>query len=83
MKKGKRTYNALLVGGSNSKFQMKGVKPAGFLVGFWHGIIAPITFVISLFAPTVSMYETENNGGWYNFGFLLGVGAFSCTRSAR
>jgi hypothetical protein len=46
---------------------------AGFWLGVWHGIIAPVTFVISLFTRNVEMYEVHNNGGWYNFGFLLGV----------
>jgi hypothetical protein len=27
-----------------------------------------------LFSDNVSMYEVHNNGNWYNFGFLLGVG---------
>jgi hypothetical protein len=48
---------------------------AGFWMGLWHGIIAPITFIISLFNDNVSMYEVHNNGGWYNFGFLFGLGA--------
>jgi hypothetical protein len=46
---------------------------AGFWLGLWHGIIAPVTFVISLFTRSVEMYEVHNNGGWYNFGFLLGA----------
>jgi hypothetical protein len=46
---------------------------AGFWAGLWHGIIAPITFVISLFSDTVQIYEVYNNGGWYNFGFILGM----------
>ncbi len=46
---------------------------AGFWRGLWHGVIAPITFVISLFSKTVGIYEAHNNGGWYNFGFLLGL----------
>jgi len=46
---------------------------AGFWWGLWHGIIAPITFVISLFNDNVHMYEVHNNGGWYNFGYLLGL----------
>jgi hypothetical protein len=49
-------------------------KVAGFWRGLWHGIIAPVTFIISLFRDSVSMYEVHNNGGWYDFGFLLGVG---------
>ncbi len=46
---------------------------AGFWLGLWHGIIAPVTFVISLFSDTVHVYEVHNNGNWYNFGFLLGI----------
>ncbi len=46
---------------------------AGFWKGLWHGIIAPVTFIISLFNKGVTIYEVHNNGGWYNFGFLLGA----------
>lgn len=46
---------------------------AGVWLGLWHGAIAPVTFVLSLFKPDVSMYEVHNNGGWYNFGFLFGI----------
>ena len=45
----------------------------GFWRGLWNGIIAPITFVISLFTDKVRMYEVHNNGGWYDFGFVLGA----------
>lgn len=47
---------------------------AGFFVGLWHGIIAPFTFVISLFTDKISLYEVHNTGGWYDFGFVLGAG---------
>jgi hypothetical protein len=46
---------------------------AGFWLGLWHGIIAPVTFIISLFSDKVELYEVHNSGGWYNFGFLLGL----------
>jgi hypothetical protein len=49
---------------------------AGFGLGLWHGVIVPITFVISLFNDNVSIYEVHNNGGWYNFGFLTGLMMF-------
>ena len=49
---------------------------AGFWMGLWHGIIVPITFIVSLFSDTVSIYEVHNTGGWYDFGFLLGAGMF-------
>lgn len=45
---------------------------AGFWQGLWHGFISPVTFIISLFSKTVGIYEVHNNGGWYNFGFVLG-----------
>ncbi|MGD8454846.1 MAG: hypothetical protein PVF83_00585 [Anaerolineales bacterium] len=48
---------------------------AGFWQGLWHGFISPFTFLISLFSKTVHIYETHNNGGWYNFGFMVGVSA--------
>jgi hypothetical protein len=48
---------------------------AGFWQGLWHGIIAPVTFVISLFSDKVHVFETHNNGNWYVFGFLLGLTA--------
>ncbi len=49
---------------------------AGFWSGLWHGIITPVTFVISLFTENVSIYEVHNSGGWYDFGFVLGAGTF-------
>jgi hypothetical protein len=51
-------------------------KVAGFWLGLWHGLISPVTFVISLFTKNVRLYEVHNNGGWYNFGFVLGAGLF-------
>lgn len=50
-----------------------GEDPAGFWLGLWHGIIVIVTFVISLFTDTVSIYEVSNNGNWYDFGFVLGL----------
>ncbi len=49
------------------------VKPAGFWAGLWHGLIIIIAFIISLFTDKVTIYEVHNSGGWYNFGFVLGV----------
>ena len=47
--------------------------PAGFFQGLWHGVIAVVAFIISLFSETVKVYESNNNGGWYDFGFLMGI----------
>ena len=49
---------------------------AGFWLGLWHGLIAPITFIVSLFSDKITLYEVHNSGGWYNFGFVLGAGLF-------
>jgi hypothetical protein len=50
-----------------------GEDPAGFWLGLWQGLISPITFVISLFTEQVNIYEVQNNGNWYDSGFMLGV----------
>jgi hypothetical protein len=51
------------------------VAPAapGFLLGVWHGFIFPVAWVLSLFVPDVSVYAVPNNGGWYDFGYFIGV----------
>jgi len=41
--------------------------------GLWHGIIAPITLIISFFNSDVQMYEVHNAGSEYDLGFLFGV----------
>ena len=46
---------------------------ADFWFGLWHGLILPVTFLVSLFQDGVNVYAAHNNGGWYNFGFLWGA----------
>ena len=46
---------------------------AGFWQGIWHGFIAIVTFIWSLFSENVHCYEVHNNGWPYNLGFLLGL----------
>lgn len=69
--------NILALAGPNSKYAVKGASPAGFWAGLWHGIVSPLAFLIGLFTPNVKIYETKNNGKWYDFGFLLGAGGYS------
>lgn len=47
--------------------------PAGFWAGLWHGLICIVTFIISLFTGSVGIYEVNNSGTWYDFGFILGA----------
>lgn len=57
----------------NEKFD---AAPANFWMGLWHGFIALVTFVISLFNDNVTIYEVNNVGKLYNLGFILGVMIF-------
>ena len=41
--------------------------------GLWHGIIAPVTLLISFFNSDVRMYEVHNAGSEYDLGFLVGL----------
>jgi len=52
-----------------------GPDPAGFWLGLWHGFILPVSFIVSLFTDDVSIYEVQNSGNWYDFGFVIGVSA--------
>lgn len=51
------------------------------LLGFWHGLIAPVTLLVELinkFAPhvlpwTLHLYESKGTGVLYDLGFYLGL----------
>jgi hypothetical protein len=45
----------------------------GFLLGLWHGFIFPVAWVLSLFMPDVAIYAVPNSGGWYDFGYFVGI----------
>jgi hypothetical protein len=45
----------------------------GFLLGLWHGFIFPVAWIVSLFTDKVAIYAVPNNGGWYDFGYFLGI----------
>ena len=48
----------------------------GFWLGLWHGFIFPVAWIVSLFAPKVAVYAVPNDGGWYDFGYFLGIVVF-------
>lgn len=66
---------ALLLLSACAQQVASGVQPAapGFLLGVWHGFIFPVAWVLSLVMPDVAIYAVPNNGGWYDFGFFIGV----------
>jgi hypothetical protein len=41
--------------------------------GLWHGIIAPVTLVLSFFNSDMHIYEVHNAGSEYDLGFFLGI----------
>lgn len=67
--------NALAVPGPSSRWQQPGAGVAGFWAGVWHGMICPITLIVSIFAPGVRIYEQHNRGRLYDLGFLIGASA--------
>ena len=62
-------------------------EPSGFLGGIWHGWIAPVSLIVSLFRSDIRVYETANKGWWYDFGFYVaivgGFGGLSLSRRRR
>jgi hypothetical protein len=68
-------FLAACAAGPNNVAQVDAPHIAGFWLGLWHGVISPITFLISLFNHNVNIYDVHNNGNWYNFGFMIGVSA--------
>jgi hypothetical protein len=65
----------LLLAGCAATQTAAAVQPQapGFLLGVWHGFIFPVAWILSLFMPDVSVYAVPNNGGWYDFGYFIGV----------
>ena len=77
----------LLIGCADVSPQMLDCTPSnpyGFWGGLWHGIIAPISFFGSIFSDDIAFYAINNTGGWYDFGFALGVGAlFGSSKASK
>ena len=66
---------SLTVAACVAKQSPTAVNPAapGFLEGVWHGFIFPIAWIVSLFTDQISVYQVPNNGGWYDFGYFIGI----------
>jgi len=62
-------------------------KKASFFSGIWHGWIAPISLIVHFFNPNVRIYEPNNTGWLYDFGFYIaivgGFGGFALSRRKK
>lgn len=69
---------SLTVAACVAKQSLSAVNPAapGFLEGVWHGFIFPVAWIVSLFTDQIAVYQVPNNGGWYDFGYFLGIVVF-------
>ncbi len=47
--------------------------PPGFFSGLLHGFLIVVSFIVGLFTD-YRIYAFPNSGGWYDFGYLIGVG---------
>ncbi len=54
--------------GTNSAAQK-----AGFFSGVWHGWIAPVSLIFGLFDKDIRIYEINNSGWMYDFGYYIAV----------
>lgn len=60
--------------------------PAGFFSGIWHGWIAPLSLVLSIFTDA-RIYEVNNTGFFYDLGFYMaiisGFGSLALSRKKK
>ena len=55
----------------------------GFFMGLIHGWLVPFSFIGSIFSDDIAIYAVPNNGGWYDFGFVLGVSSLGGAAASR
>jgi hypothetical protein len=75
------TLGACVAGSVESHHAAAGGEWQQFLLGLWHGIIAPVTLIIEIvnrLAPhalpwRVRLYEAADTGVAYDVGFYLGL----------
>jgi len=46
--------------------------PPGFFSGLIHGLLIVFSLLASIFSD-VRIYSFPNSGGWYDFGYVLGI----------
>ncbi|MGZ4892333.1 MAG: hypothetical protein ACXV2B_08790 [Halobacteriota archaeon] len=46
---------------------------ANFWIGLWQGLIVFLSFIASWFDNNIVLYQVNNNGFWYNLGYIIGL----------
>jgi len=59
-----------------------GESVGGFWWGLWNGLTMGFSLIGSIFSDDITIYDVNNNGGWYNFGFWLGAASFGGSASS-
>ena len=88
------SLSACVAGSGEAAHAASGGMLPQFLLGFWHGVIAPFTLIgeiITRFAPHllpwhVRLYETRATGVAYDVGFYIGLAggpSFAWSRWSR
>ncbi len=75
------TLSACVAGSGESQHAASGGVLSQLLLGFWHGVIAPLTLIVEVvdrLAPhllpwKLHMYESRDTGVWYDVGFYVGL----------
>ena len=55
----------------------------GFWSGIWHGFIVFFSLIGHIFDNEIRIYAYPNSGGWYDFGFFLGLGSWGSVAAIK
>ena len=69
------TLMLLTITGCAHRPNVDSLDAPGFLMGILHGFLAPWALVGSIFMD-IRIYAFPNSGGFYEFGFLLGLSSY-------
>lgn len=65
--------SVVIISGCFPTYSSEKETAAGFFRGIWHGWIAPISLIVGIFDSNIRIYETNNTGWWYDFGFYIAI----------
>lgn len=72
----------LLLLGCATQPMPRAFDPPGFFMGLLHGFLIFFSLIGSIFSD-VRIYAFPNSGGWYDFGYFIGVGSWCGAYASR